>query len=230
MGYSFDGTTKRITLSTGTSEFVVNDIYSRWKDWVLDGNAKYLPAFRAIGGEDIGSGQSAGVYVFLGNGWSIIPAAVSQLTVVGNLVRDPEDLSGVPVFQQIGSQIQIIQRVSVVAIGYEAGGGTTITPAQVWNYSDRTLSASGISAIASAVVSGLSSAFRTLVNAISGKASQSSVDAVAVNVQDIKDLSGYTDGNPMTANPTSGTITTLNGKRVIRTESGGSATYTRDDA
>lgn len=161
MGFSFNGLTKKITLTSGTTTFSTNAIYSRWKDWVLAGNAKWLPAFTGLGGEPIGGGLTAGFYLFLTNGWSIIPDDVDHtLTVQGNLVRSPDDLSGEPIFQPVSSDVLIIQQSSVVAIGYSTGGGTSLTAADVWSYGGG----------------------RSLTTTPPGSASQLSLDALAAQV------------------------------------------------
>ncbi len=72
----FDGPTKTITLSSGETQVAAGDIYSRWKDWVaLSDNAKYLPAFRTIGGDPLSAIINAGSYFFLRNdlGWRMKP-------------------------------------------------------------------------------------------------------------------------------------------------------------
>ena len=217
MGYNFNGTTKRITLTGGTTEFITNDLYSRWKDWVRAGNANFLAAFDTIGGESIGGGQTAGFYLFLINGWSIVPAAVGTLTVVGNLVRSPDDLSGEPVFQQIGQQIQIIQRSSAVAIGYEAGGGTTITPAQIWSYATRSLTTAGNQAIASEIWTSQTNTFTTL-----GTVGQL-IAQVGTQVDESYTFYGFKPGSPLVA-----TITqhTAGGKRLLVSVDEGTQTTT----
>ncbi len=134
MGYTFNGETRRITLTNGTTQFVTNDLYSRWKDWVLAGNSKWLRAFETDGGNPIGGGLTTGFYLFLANGWSIVPWNSNHtLTVVGNLLRSPDDLSGVPIFQQVAANVLIQQQTSVVAIGYSTGGGATLTQQAVRN-------------------------------------------------------------------------------------------------
>jgi hypothetical protein len=53
MGYSINGITKTITLTTGTTVVSVRDLWSRWVDWFLtDDNSKFLPAFKSVGGDD----------------------------------------------------------------------------------------------------------------------------------------------------------------------------------
>ena len=71
MAISFNGTTKVISLSTGTTSLSVHDLYSRWKDWVLlSDNSKYAPAFTVVGGDSIdeSAGTSVPLYAFLENG------------------------------------------------------------------------------------------------------------------------------------------------------------------
>jgi hypothetical protein len=72
------------------------DLYSDWKEWMLEGdNAKYVPAFRTIGGDPLGSGLSAGAYFFLQNheGWRIRPHGDShELTITGNLYSEDATL------------------------------------------------------------------------------------------------------------------------------------------
>ena len=89
MPVTFDGANTVITLpSTGTYDAEI-DLYSDWKEWVLQGdNAKYLPAFDATGGDDIGAGQEIAPYFFLRTdlGWSIkAPEQDGDVIVQGNL-------------------------------------------------------------------------------------------------------------------------------------------------
>ena len=84
----FDGMTKQITiLPNNTNISVKEDLYSSWKNWVIQSdNAKYLPAFRSIGGDPVGPGRYAGDFYFLMNGWRII---VDQpIFIEGNLYHD----------------------------------------------------------------------------------------------------------------------------------------------
>ena len=55
MAISFDGSTKTITLSSGTTTLDVVDLWSRWVDWVLTpgDNSKYAIAMDIVGGQDI---------------------------------------------------------------------------------------------------------------------------------------------------------------------------------
>jgi hypothetical protein len=77
MGVAFDGPSRLIIVASGTLNINMNDVYSRWKDWVqTSDNSKYLHAFSVVGGEPTVQGQSITPYFFLENGWKI--DAVSQ--------------------------------------------------------------------------------------------------------------------------------------------------------
>jgi hypothetical protein len=91
----FDGNTKIITVNTGITSISVQDVYSRWKDWVLiSDNAKYLQALAVIGGDPISNIQSLGTTFFLENNWQMRPDEANHvLTVDGNLfTRDGSDV------------------------------------------------------------------------------------------------------------------------------------------
>lgn len=96
MATTFDGPNKLIILEvpvTNILEVDVRSLYSDWKRWLKTGdNAKYLPAFRVLGGDPLTPGINAGSYFFLQNqiGWRIRAGAKNQtIYYVGNLV--PED-------------------------------------------------------------------------------------------------------------------------------------------
>jgi hypothetical protein len=87
MGYSFDGSTKIISLTSGTVVLDVKDMYSRWKDWViLSDNSKWDLAFQSTGGDiiDSESGTSIPLYAFLSNGWRIKPQEANHTLNVTN--------------------------------------------------------------------------------------------------------------------------------------------------
>ena len=135
MLYTFDPEARTIEPDAISSTITVNtnDIYSRWKEWAQVGiNAGFGEVFIGLGGEPIGSGLSAGFYLFLSQGWTIhFPAGIGRVVVEGNLVRDPDDNSGAALFTAVDT-VQIEQQVSAVALGYSTGGGT-------FTSSDRTL-------------------------------------------------------------------------------------------
>lgn len=124
MPIAFDPATKRIVLdSTSVS---AQTIYSAWVDWVVvDDNIKYLPAFRSVGGDDLGAGLSIPPYYFLTNGWRIRPMEASQtLTLTGNLFVDG---GGDPVVPTLGNfNVLIKSVVPVQAQGISTSGGGSI--------------------------------------------------------------------------------------------------------
>ena len=91
---TFDGANKIIQVDPGATDIDVQEVYSEWKRWVrLDAqNAKWLPAFDVVGGDDLGGGLVAPIYFFLLNGWTIRPDDTSgshELTVALNLYARP---------------------------------------------------------------------------------------------------------------------------------------------
>lgn len=121
MAITFDATSKRIVLDSTYVD--VKDIYSRWKDWVrLSDNAKYEPAFRAIGGDSLGGGLFISLYTFLINGWRIRPMESSHtLQIHGNITVDG---GGDPVVPTLGTYKVLVQyTVPERAQAYDAGGG-----------------------------------------------------------------------------------------------------------
>ena len=116
MGYSFDGATKRINLTGGTTSFAAQDMYSRWKDWMVADplNTGYLEAFRVVGGDPTTGSNQVASYYFLTNGWRIKPdEADHQLLVDGSLVVDG---GGNPYVPTTGSfNVQVIAEVPVKA-------------------------------------------------------------------------------------------------------------------
>lgn len=87
----FDGPNRIITIGHDgpVTTVTVADIYSRWKEWLIDGNAQYVEAFASsIGGDDLGGGVSLTGYFFLRNdlGWRITHAEFDyQINMVGDL-------------------------------------------------------------------------------------------------------------------------------------------------
>jgi hypothetical protein len=87
----FSGVDKTITLGYDgpLTEFTAADIYSRWKDWVKDGNAQFQPAFgESVGGNELGGGVSLSGYYFVRNdlGWRIVHSEYDyQIQITGDL-------------------------------------------------------------------------------------------------------------------------------------------------
>ena len=120
MAYTFNGVTKRITLSSGTAVLDLLDLHSRWKEWLLLGNAGYEQAFRAVGG-DI---PAIPLYLFILNGWRIIPQSADHTLTVSNGVFEVEG-GGDPFVDPVGSyKIRINREAPGIAIGYSSSGST----------------------------------------------------------------------------------------------------------
>ena len=121
MAYAFSGTAKTITLSAGTVALDLVDLHSRWKDWVLAGNAQFPVAFRAVGG-DI---PAIPLYLFLLDGWRIVPQQADHtLTVTDGILE--VDGGGDPFVDPAGSyKIRINRQTPGIAIGYSTTGGNS---------------------------------------------------------------------------------------------------------
>lgn len=71
--FTFNGTTKRITIDSAFPDVIVSQMYSAWKIWSAESdNFKYLQAMRTFGGDATVTGQTAPAYFFLTNGWRVI--------------------------------------------------------------------------------------------------------------------------------------------------------------
>lgn len=130
MAISFNGTTKVISLSTGTTSLSVHDLYSRWKDWVLlSDNSKYAPAFTVVGGDSIdeSAGTSVPLYAFLENGWRIKPQEANHtLKVVDGILLVSG--GGDPFVNTSGSfVVRINFQQPVQAIGFSTTGSGGIS-------------------------------------------------------------------------------------------------------
>lgn len=134
MALTFNGVTKVITLSSGTTQLSVRDLWSRWVDWFLTSdNSKYLPAFEQVGGNDIDptSGTSIPIYAFLVNGWRIKPQEANHTLSVNDgilLVNgggDPFNNTSGAYTVRINYQ-QPVQAITVSTGGGAGGGLTTL--------------------------------------------------------------------------------------------------------
>lgn len=127
MAYTFNGTAKTITLSSGTVTLDLVDLHSRWKDWVFSGNAQYATAFRAVGG-DI---PAIPLYLFLLNSWRIVPQSANHILTVTNGVLEVEG-GGEPFNDPAGSYaIRINRQAPGIAIGYSTSGSTGPSAAEI---------------------------------------------------------------------------------------------------
>lgn len=141
MTIAFDGANKLATLSTGTTSLDLGDLWSRWKDWLLDDNAGYARAFDTVGGEPIdpGAGTLVPLYLFQDNGWKIRPQEADHTLYVtgGTLVVVG---GGDPFANTLGDYtVRVVYQQPVQAIGYSTGGGTAPSASEVadavWQHS-----------------------------------------------------------------------------------------------
>lgn len=124
---SFDPLTLRIIELAVSGDTSIDwiEIYSEWKDWVLDDpitRGGYPPAFRVVGGEERGGGAPRlGTTFFLLNGWKFRPAEYSHNVVLnGNIVTDPAGARvWVPTLGAftVGVQLESSNLVDTVAVG-----------------------------------------------------------------------------------------------------------------
>ena len=124
MAIIFDSANRRIVLDSANVS--ASELWSRWSDWVmLSDNAKYLPAFTQVGGDDLGSGLLIPPYIFLQNGWRVRPMESNHLLIItGNLFVLG---GGVPVVQTLGAfnvSAQFTVPVQAQAISIAGGSGS----------------------------------------------------------------------------------------------------------
>ena len=130
---NFDGATKVISLSSGTTSLDVADLWSRYLDWLAIGdNSKFELAMESLGGDEIDavSGTYVPAYVFLINGWKIKPQDADHTLKVSNgilLVAGGGD----PFINTESSHVvrinysQPVQAITVATGGGSGGGATS---------------------------------------------------------------------------------------------------------
>jgi hypothetical protein len=87
---TFDGINKIIIVNEGVTELDFReDVYSAWKEWLLDPNQTnigYEEAISAIGGDPLPGNRQLGTTYFLENGWRMRTwEGDHELTVTGNV-------------------------------------------------------------------------------------------------------------------------------------------------
>lgn len=129
MAIVFDPAARRIVLdSVGVS---ASEIWSRWVEWLaLGDNSKYPPAFRQVGGDELGSGLLIPAYYFLLNNWRVRPMESNHaLVITGNLFVEG---GGIPVVNTLGAfnvSVQYTVPVQAQAVSTSGGSGG-LTPTQ----------------------------------------------------------------------------------------------------
>lgn len=128
MAITFDGQTRRVTLGAGTVSLSVRELWSRYCDWLAVGdNSKYLEAMRQVGG-DI---TAIPIYIFLLNGWRIVPQAADHTLEVDDGVLYVEG-GGDPFVNPAGAyKIRISYQTPGIAIGYSTNGGSGPSAADI---------------------------------------------------------------------------------------------------
>jgi hypothetical protein len=126
---AFDGPNKIIYVNEGVTTLDVQaDIYSAWKEWILNSPenplpSSYLRAITAIGGDPITDTQNVGITYFLENGWRIQPRASKTaytLTVEGNIYT--REIGETPFLFAEGVSVSLVRSNIVDLIRVEAIG------------------------------------------------------------------------------------------------------------
>ncbi len=131
----FDGLNKLILISPYVAQLDVKvDLYSSWKEWIqLYDNAKFLPAFRTIGGDPVGGGQYAGDIYFLQNGWRIV--VDHPVSFNGTLYTEEGDT---PYVITEGGGVTATVSSLVQSIGFQGTINNivepNILPQDIWDY------------------------------------------------------------------------------------------------
>jgi len=133
---AFDAYEKIIYVNEGVTELDVKiDVYSAWKEWVLNSPEYPLPSWQkeaisAIGGEPLNDTLNVGSTFFLENGWRIQPLASKVpyiLTVNGNIYT--REAGGNPFLFAEGVSVnltrsnlvdQLVASTSITQADYEA--------------------------------------------------------------------------------------------------------------
>ena len=140
--FSFEGSIREIVVGAATSQLNVQYVYSFWKQWISEGNAQYLPAFRPVGGDALGGGNKVAFYGFLANGWRVrVPTGLDNLLVLGGILAtdeldNPFIFDGVLITLQQPIAIQFVDNPDVKALEdrmevFEDQQQNTIIPNQV---------------------------------------------------------------------------------------------------
>ena len=94
MAITFDvssAPTLYVVLDPAQASYTGQEIYSRWKDWAIADNANWPPAWRTIGGDDLGEGRVFPRAFFLRNdrGWLIRkPEGNGEYRIDGNVLAE----------------------------------------------------------------------------------------------------------------------------------------------
>lgn len=138
---TFDGPNKLILVNYGqTSLDFKEDVYSAWKEWVVQPtqyNQKYLYAISAVGGDPLPGSRVLGTTYFLENGWRMRTwEGDHDLTVAGNVFTREGDAAFVPTLNpwtitiNLNTSTLVETVVPTVAL---SNGDITAIANSVWN-------------------------------------------------------------------------------------------------
>ena len=134
----FDGPNKTILVSEGVTNIdVQEDIYSGWKEWVLNSPespipSSYLEAISTLGGDPITEETFIGDTYFLENGWRIKPWPTGVgyvLNIVGNLYT--RETGGNPVLPESNVTISLT-RSNITETAIAGGANTENRLLEIW--------------------------------------------------------------------------------------------------
>jgi hypothetical protein len=114
---SFIGDTREIVVGAASTTFNIQYVYSFWKQWVQEGNAQYLPAFRPVGGDPLGNDNKIAFYAFLANNWRVrVPLELDDLLVTNGVLLteeldNPFRFDGVLITIQAPLNVQALESV-----------------------------------------------------------------------------------------------------------------------
>lgn len=136
---SFDGPTKCVIIAFQSGESSASldfgdDIYSRWKDWVLQSdNAKYEQAMLVIGGQDKGGGKRVGSTFFLLNGWLLCPDPFESTTELEIIDEVLPEIAGNPVYSTmlVGAGQSMLTQRTVPGTSETIEVGSAVLPSDV---------------------------------------------------------------------------------------------------
>ncbi len=132
---TFDGPNKEIIINPNVTEIDVKvDLYSDWKEWIMntDGliNTKFPKAITAIGGQPLPGNRFLGTTYFLVNGWRIRPwTGDYRLIVNGNLYTEEGESPFLPAHGE--ANVTIVQTVSTLVETVGVDTGSSVTPEEI---------------------------------------------------------------------------------------------------
>lgn len=128
--FVFDGANKKVHICNecaagGTAQFNVNQLWSRYVDWVAQGdNSKYPPAMYCIGGQPIGGGQYLGTYLFFRNdlGWRGVPPDIDGVTIIIDGAFYAQDPMQAVMENLPNQETSLVINRSAIVMGMETSG------------------------------------------------------------------------------------------------------------